>query len=460
MVSDTPTLGDPSGNLGGITDTFFTDLAQGAGREIGSQIAGWALSSIFHIGGGDQAAIKAKIDVVSGKIDALNAKIDQLSAQMDAAFAAQFTQAERNAYDVAAQLYNADAAKIADYKMRFNSWMKDDIGTVVDGSQSAVLIDMRNNLGYIIQHLNLAMMGTGGGRGLIDIFGSVTFRNLPGFSTGLLKQHEIYTSDYTTPVYDQLDYFKGLAVDAYNMLAEVHHMSWTVGGVTYRSDPEYVVTYGKCLAQFFATWEKKAANTVGRLPNSVVVDNRTGLMWSRQGVVAPRSPIDSMYPWISCWETDCGGGKGYTQQAIKPFVAASTIGGYSDWRLPTKNDFLGMVGGQAGATPAKWLVTNGFNWPRFNSGTVPNYINMRNYFVDEPWAGGGQTANLITDDPRAPASFRVSFRQATYMTGAVAVRTHRAPALGLEEPPTDEPTSTTTTPVVTPIATVVPRFTG
>ena len=53
----------------------------------------------------------------------------------------------------------------------------------MDGSQSAELQTMRSNLGVIIQHLDRAMIGAPGSRGLIAIYRSVIQNATPAHPT-------------------------------------------------------------------------------------------------------------------------------------------------------------------------------------------------------------------------------------------------------------------------------------
>jgi hypothetical protein len=90
-----------------------------------------------------------------------------------------------------------------------------------------------------------------------------------------------YTSAFTTPVSDQLDYYEDLAVEAFNMLAEVNHLSWTIGGVTFASNDAVVETCAGLVPAMLADWNQLATSGVGRLPDHVVADTANGLMWSR-----------------------------------------------------------------------------------------------------------------------------------------------------------------------------------
>ena len=148
----------------------------------------------------------------------------------------------------------------------------------MDGSQSAELQTMRSNLGVIIQHLDRAMIGAPGSRGLIAIYRSVIQNTTPYPTT------RFYTSDFTTPMSDMLDYYQSLAVQAFNMLAEVNHVSWTLNGTTFAANNAVVETYANLVPTMLAHWNQLGTGGVGRLPNGVVADTTTGLMWTRSGL--------------------------------------------------------------------------------------------------------------------------------------------------------------------------------
>ena len=78
--------------------------------------------------------------------------------------------------------------------------------------------------------------------------------------------------------------------------------------------------------------------------NACVIDNNTGLMWSRtqSASVGPTS-VGSL-PWTTT-------GSGGTAEGIFPYVAAANaaaLAGYSDWRVPSVYELLSITDLEAG----------------------------------------------------------------------------------------------------------------
>ena len=73
--------------------------------------------------------------------------------------------------------------------------------------------------------------------------------------------------------------------------------------------------------------------------NLVLYDQATGLMWARNGNIA---------------------GKQMNWDDAMKWVKKLAYGGYSDWRLPTKEE-LGSFSKQGGDKPSQWFNANGFN---------------------------------------------------------------------------------------------------
>ena len=205
-----------------LAEQLLSQVAKTAGTKIGGQIAGWALDSIFGPTPDPTQELKDQINVLQGQMTDLQTEVKQLDDKLDASIKKLMTQADQNAYDSVAAQVNSDAAQLLDYQIQLDSWLKDKPGAPVEGSQSAEMQTMRSSLGVIIQHLDRAMVGAPGSRGLIAIYRSVIQNHTPYPTT------RFYTSDFTTPMSDMLDYYQSLAVQAFNMLAEVNHVSWTL----------------------------------------------------------------------------------------------------------------------------------------------------------------------------------------------------------------------------------------
>jgi hypothetical protein len=77
--------------------------------------------------------------------------------------------------------------------------------------------------------------------------------------------------------------------------------------------------------------------------NACVLDNKTGLMWSRtySGTVGPTN--DGNLPWTTT-------GAGATAEGIFPYVAAANVAalaGYTDWRIPNMFEIMSLADGEA-----------------------------------------------------------------------------------------------------------------
>lgn len=372
----TATAGDIDATA--VSKVLLTSVAKSAGTKIGTALAGWALESIFGISSGSGPDISGQLSQLSTQLTQLGTQIDNLHTQLTDALKKAEWQAERNTYDGLAAQVNQDAATLSDYQIRFDSWLKKAPGSQINAAQSDVLLQMRNNLGRIINDLNNAMTGGApGARGLIEVYGGVTRKNLPYQSD--LSSTRFYTSDYTTPVSNQLDYYEGLVVQAFNMLAEVNHLSWTIGGVTYDDDIPYVETYANCLPKILSNWNQLATSGVGRLPNDTVADAQTGLMWLRSNLSEPGggNPLPEAFCWAGCFV--------YPQQSLSTLVTPTkVIAGVTGWRVPSKAEYDALAAGHESA-PLQFLLAQGFKW---RDGTQ---IKVNGYPVAVPayWVNGG-----------------------------------------------------------------------
>jgi len=77
--------------------------------------------------------------------------------------------------------------------------------------------------------------------------------------------------------------------------------------------------------------------------NACVIDNNTGLMWSRtvSGSVGPAS--NGLLPWTTT-------GSGSTAEGIFPYVAAANaaaLAGYTDWRIPNVFEYMSLADEEA-----------------------------------------------------------------------------------------------------------------
>jgi hypothetical protein len=368
-VSDCPT-GTAGGAMAAVdasslAEQLLSQVAKTAGTKIGGQIAGWALDSIFGPSPDPTQELKDQIDVLQGQMTNLQKEVKQLDTKLDDSIKKLMTQADQNAYDVAATQVNSDAAQLADYQVQLDSWLRESPGTPVDGSQSAELQTMRSTLGVILQHLDRAMVGAPGSRGLIEMYRSVVQNTTPYPTT------RFYTSDFTTPMSDMLDYYQSLAVQAFNMLAEVNHLSWTLNGTTFAANNSVVESYATKVPTMLAHWNELGTGGVGRLPNGVVADTTTGLMWTRTGLVFGGNQY---FCWAYC---------GDKLSISTLFDVNSVLDGVTGWAIPTQAQFTGLVQGQSASF--RYLSANGFQWQQ---GGLK--VNVNNLPITAPayWSAG------------------------------------------------------------------------
>ncbi len=135
--------------------------------------------------------------------------------------------------------------------------------------------------------------------------------------------------------------------------------------------------------------------------NACVIDNNTGLMWSRtkSGSVGPTS-VGSL-PWTTT-------GSGSTAEGIFPYVAAANaaaLAGYSDWRIPNGYELLSLVDIEAAsgvpdttAFPV-WAASN--TW---SSTTQPNVTTnaFQVSFLTGGMGGNAKTNNFLCALVRGP----------------------------------------------------------
>ena len=357
-----------------LAEQLLSSVAKSAGSKIGGQLAGWALDAIFGPTPDPSKEIKAQLDVLQGQMTSLQTQVHDLDVKLDAAIAKLMSQAEQNTYDGVAAQVNTDAATLAAYQIRLDTWMKKAPGTPVDGSQSSQLEAMRDSLGGIIQHLDLAMVGTPGARGLIAIYRAVVLSNARYPAT------RFYTSEFTTPVSDMLDYYQTLAVQAFNMLAEVNHVSWTLGGVPFLADNDIVEEYATRVPAMLTHWSQLATNEVGRIPDHVVADSQTGLMWSQSNLTLAGN---KNFCWASCG----------TNLSLSTLLSPDTIiEGVSGWSVPSQAQFTTLASGQGQGT-FRFLTANGFQWQQNGPSGTFNGIPIT---APAYWSAGGTSVEFST----------------------------------------------------------------
>jgi len=371
----------PSGPAGGamgsaidttaLAETLLSSVAKSAGSKIGGELAGWALASIF---GTSQTPTEGLADQLNGlqkQMTDLKTDVRDLNRNLKESLDALMTEQEKHTYDLAAAFVNADAAALADYQVQLDSWLRESPGSPVDGSQSSELLTMRSTLGVIIQHINDAMVGSGSGKGLIAMYSSVLHRTTP------YPTDRFYTSDFTTPMSDMLDYYQTLMVQAFTMLAEVNHLSWTINGVPFPAKNGVVATYADLVPTMLTHWSELATRGVGRLPDHVVADTTTGLMWSRSNLTLGGGKV-------FCWAF-CG-----TPSISSLLTPATVIEGLAGWGVPSGAQLTALTAGHEN-NAFGFLTSQGFQWQQ-TGGTVG--VNGVQITVPSYWTAGGTSVDF------------------------------------------------------------------
>jgi hypothetical protein len=350
-------------------------VAKSAGSKIGDQVAGWALQSIFGPNASGSDELTSQINVLQGQMTDLQQQVHQLDIKLGDSLKQLMLKEDRDTYELAAADVTKDASSLADYQVHLDAWLKDKPGAEVDGSQSAELLLMRGNLGTIIQHLDKAMVGTSSTRGLIDMYRDVLANHTP-YPVG-----RFYTSDFTTPMSNMLDYYDDLAVQAFNQLAEVDHLTWTLGGIRYKPENAVVETYAGLVPAMLANWNQLATGGAGRLPDDVVADTGTGLLWSRSNLTLAGTKV-------FCWSS-CG-----ANLSLSTLLTPDTIiDGLSGWSVPTQAQFVALAS-NFGQGTFKFLTANGFQWQRDGFTATVNGIPIT---APAYWSSGGTTVSFAID---------------------------------------------------------------
>jgi hypothetical protein len=101
-------------------------------------------------------------------------------------------------------------------------------------------------------------------------------------------------------------------------------------------------------------------------PNACVIDNNTGLMWSRTQSASVGPSSNGFIPWTTT-------GAGGTAEGIFPYVAAAnaaSLSGYTDWRIPNINELLSLCDYEAPTSVPDTTAFPGFSAANFWSSTT------------------------------------------------------------------------------------------
>ena len=131
-----------------------------------------------------------------------------------------------------------------------------------------------------------------------------------------------------------------------------------------------VQTYANRVLTNLANWSQLATSGVGRLPEHVVADTATGLMWSRSSLTLAGT---SIFCWAYCGEN----------LSISTLLTPATvIDGLSGWAIPSQAQFAVLVDQPFSF---KFLTANGFQWQK--SGISVEISGLR---VEAPayWSAG------------------------------------------------------------------------
>lgn len=127
--------------------------------------------------------------------------------------------------------------------------------------------------------------------------------------------------------------------------------------------------------------------------NNCVMDNNTGLMWSRYASASVGPASDGKLPWTTT-------GSGGTVEGIFPYCAAANaagLGGYSDWRVPNIMEIMSLADSEAPTgQPNSTAFPSLPNLNLWSSTTQPNSTTSASYWIVNNGisANNGKTTNL------------------------------------------------------------------
>jgi len=383
-------------------DKFLTEIGQNALKKGGEAALGWVMNVIFSGGSGTDGQIQQ----ISAQLQAISNQVAQIQATLDKFI--DFVAKRFNVTDYRNKVneLSQDRARLRTWDQTFEAGSQQPIGSKLTDTQRQTLAAIRDpttGARVIINHINDVMCYTTSlSTSAIDLFDDLAWKNQSFLQTQTLRD-AVYTSDYLTPAYDQIDTFKGLMADALNLLAEAFHTDFTWQQQHYDVDGKVVEQYSAIVDQAVREWSAIAAHSIGRIPEGTVVDVRSGLMWGRDQV-----DISEKSRYLPCWQRDPNvhcypvAAWGFldhyvwvrastTEVPIISIVSVKTavdrlrLAGFSDWRVPAFDEWKKLVGDTKDDLMA-WTKAQGFGKvlapadPISYSGAPP--IETEPFFVD------------------------------------------------------------------------------
>ena len=135
--------------------------------------------------------------------------------------------------------------------------------------------------------------------------------------------------------------------------------------------------------------------------NACVIDNNTGLMWSRTVSASVGPTSTGALPWTTT-------GSGGTAEGIFPYAAAANaaaLAGYSDWRVPNDLELQALRDMEAAtANPDSTAFPTGWNVTVWSSTTQPNVTTnaFQVSFLTGGMSGNAKTNNFLCALVRGP----------------------------------------------------------
>lgn len=343
-------------------DDMMSRLAAAGAARVADSAAGWITDTIFGGGGsGDIQKLQQQIQEQQRMIAALGTQIANLSSQVAQFEQAYFNTTEQQEYDLLIADIAGDITALQTASAALSEMQKMPIGSTLNGDQKTALLNIRTQMPAVISHLNQVLNpSTPGANGAVQVWATISFRHQPFFAPTATLQNAIYASDYTTPAFNNIDYYEGLLVQALNLMSEAYHVSFMYQGESYPRDSGMVQCYTGWAQIFAKGWKKIPAQGLGRLTPDVLADMRNHRMWSRTWIAVPRTPPMN----VACWTKDCGGpditGYRVTQPDLRAYIAALNLGNHTDWRLPTNDEWDGLLTGiRSSNDPLGWLAAQG-----------------------------------------------------------------------------------------------------